>query len=215
MSMNLDEFLKNAWSPEINQTTSIEENNNGSSTKLLQSLGSLPFSRTSSEKIVDEMWRELKQGEKIKTSKEVKREPMTLESFLTKAGAIDESSLGGPVMSMDVAPTSQAFSQPTGSGLGLDLGLSPDPTIGASCDRLNSVGGSTDKRMKRKIKNRESAARSRARKQAYHNELVSEVSLLEERNMRYKKEKEFDSICAAVSSDEPRYQLRRTSSSDF
>ena len=161
--MNLDEFLKNAWSPDINQTTSIEENNNGSSTKLLQSLGSIPFSRTSSEKIVDEMWRELKQGEKIKASKEVKREPMTLESFLTKAGAIDESSLGGPVMSMDVAPTSQAFSQPTCSGLG--LGLSPDPTIGASCDRLNSVDGSTDKRMKRKIKNRESAARSRARKQ--------------------------------------------------
>jgi len=39
------------------------------------------------------------------------------------------------------------------------------------------------------IKNRESAARSRARKQAYTNELENKVSHLEEENERLKKQK--------------------------
>ncbi|EPS69096.1 hypothetical protein M569_05669, partial [Genlisea aurea] len=49
-----------------------------------------------------------------------------------------------------------------------------------------------ERRLRRKIKNRESAARSRARKQAYHNDLLTKVSILEEENTKLKKEKEFD-----------------------
>ncbi|XP_010247608.1 PREDICTED: ABSCISIC ACID-INSENSITIVE 5-like protein 2 isoform X2 [Nelumbo nucifera] len=46
-----------------------------------------------------------------------------------------------------------------------------------------------ERRQKRMIKNRESAARSRARKQAYTNELENKVSRLEEENERLKKQK--------------------------
>ncbi|XP_024973996.1 ABSCISIC ACID-INSENSITIVE 5-like protein 2 isoform X2 [Cynara cardunculus var. scolymus] len=46
-----------------------------------------------------------------------------------------------------------------------------------------------ERRQKRMIKNRESAARSRARKQAYTHELENKVSRLEEENERLKREK--------------------------
>ncbi|XP_072975943.1 ABSCISIC ACID-INSENSITIVE 5-like protein 2 isoform X2 [Typha angustifolia] len=72
-----------------------------------------------------------------------------------------------------------------------------------------------EKRQKRMIKNRESAARSRARKQAYTNELENKVSRLEEENERLKKQKELDKILHATPPPEPKYQLRRTSSAPF
>ncbi|XXG52537.1 hypothetical protein AAC387_Pa03g0842 [Persea americana] len=73
---------------------------------------------------------------------------------------------------------------------------------------------SIERRQKRMIKNRESAARSRARKQAYTNELEYKVSCLEEENERLKKQKALDKIlhCSLA---EPKYQLRRTSSAPF
>ncbi|KAI7736897.1 hypothetical protein M8C21_032328, partial [Ambrosia artemisiifolia] len=46
-----------------------------------------------------------------------------------------------------------------------------------------------ERRQKRMIKNRESAARSRARKQAYTHELENKVSRLEEENERLRREK--------------------------
>ncbi|XAR69507.1 hypothetical protein NMG60_11001120 [Bertholletia excelsa] len=49
-----------------------------------------------------------------------------------------------------------------------------------------------EKRQKRMIKNRESAARSRARKQAYTHELENKVSRLEEENDRLKRQKVLD-----------------------
>ncbi|XP_074570634.1 ABSCISIC ACID-INSENSITIVE 5-like protein 2 [Curcuma longa] len=70
----------------------------------------------------------------------------------------------------------------------------------------------SERRQKRMIKNRESAARSRARKQAYTNELENKVSRLEEENERLKKQKELDQILMDLPVPEPRYQLRRTSS---
>ncbi|KAL0404689.1 UNVERIFIED_CONTAM: ABSCISIC ACID-INSENSITIVE 5-like protein 2 [Sesamum radiatum] len=48
---------------------------------------------------------------------------------------------------------------------------------------------SVERRQKRMIKNRESAARSRARKQAYTHELENKVSRLEEENERLKRQK--------------------------
>ncbi|CAH9061994.1 unnamed protein product [Cuscuta europaea] len=77
------------------------------------------------------------------------------------------------------------------------------------------VEKSVERRQKRMIKNRESAARSRARKQAYTQELESKVSHLEEENDRLKKQKEKDKLLPYVRPQEPKYQLRRTSSSPF
>ncbi|XP_010931491.1 ABSCISIC ACID-INSENSITIVE 5-like protein 2 [Elaeis guineensis] len=99
------------------------------------------------------------------------------------------------------------------------------PGLGALSDpqtpgrKRAASGDKTDKlverRQKRMIKNRESAARSRARKQAYTNELEYKVSRLEEENERLKKQKELDKILFSMPLPEPRYQLRRTSSASF
>lgn len=83
---------------------------------------------------------------------------------------------------------------------------------GFSGDMANKL---VERRQKRMIKNRESAARSRARKQAYTNELESKVSRLEEDNKRLKMEKEFDKILHSIDLPEPQYRLRRTSSAGF
>ncbi|KAK9283011.1 hypothetical protein L1049_011238 [Liquidambar formosana] len=72
-----------------------------------------------------------------------------------------------------------------------------------------------ERRQKRMIKNRESAARSRARKQAYTNELEHKVSRLEEENERLRKKKELEKILPSAPPPEPKYQLRRTSSAPF
>ncbi|CAN1298406.1 ABSCISIC ACID-INSENSITIVE 5-like protein 2 [Linum perenne] len=72
-----------------------------------------------------------------------------------------------------------------------------------------------ERRQKRMIKNRESAARSRARKQAYTNELENKISRLEEENERLRKLKELETVLPSAPAPEPKYQLRRTSSSPF
>ncbi|XP_062224453.1 ABSCISIC ACID-INSENSITIVE 5-like protein 2 [Phragmites australis] len=94
--------------------------------------------------------------------------------------------------------------------------LSDSPTPGR---KRGSSGDVADKlierRQKRMIKNRESAARSRARKQAYTNELENKVSRLEEENERLKRQKELEKILFSVPLPEPKYQLRRTGSATF
>ncbi|XP_059434372.1 ABSCISIC ACID-INSENSITIVE 5-like protein 6 [Corylus avellana] len=72
-----------------------------------------------------------------------------------------------------------------------------------------------DRRQKRMIKNRESAARSRARKQAYTNQLEHEVFHLRKTNSLLKKQKEMDILLSSNPTSMPRYQLRRTSSGSF
>ncbi|XP_078162312.1 uncharacterized protein LOC144557590 isoform X2 [Carex rostrata] len=79
-------------------------------------------------------------------------------------------------------------------------------------------GGDSDKsadpRKRRLMKNRESATRSRARKQALMNELQVEVTRLEEENLKLKqkcRELKFAIAAASVSSK----KLRRTTSSEF
>ncbi|XP_047318554.1 protein FD [Impatiens glandulifera] len=71
-----------------------------------------------------------------------------------------------------------------------------------------------DRRHKRMIKNRESAARSRARKQAYTNELELEVAHLTQENARLKRQQE--EICLAAAAQVPKkHSLHRTSTAPF
>ncbi|XVF18066.1 hypothetical protein REPUB_Repub10bG0179700 [Reevesia pubescens] len=78
----------------------------------------------------------------------------------------------------------------------------------------NSDSSSGDRRHKRMIKNRESAARSRARKQAYTNELELEVNHLMEENARLKRQQEQLRIVAAAQLSKKR-RLQRTSTAPF
>ncbi|XP_022899602.1 ABSCISIC ACID-INSENSITIVE 5-like protein 2 [Olea europaea var. sylvestris] len=77
------------------------------------------------------------------------------------------------------------------------------------------VEKSVERRQKRMIKNRESAARSRARKQAYTHELENKVSRLEEENERLRRLKELEKVLPSIPPPEPKYHLRRTRSGPF
>ncbi|CAM8939625.1 hypothetical protein QQ045_015265 [Rhodiola kirilowii] len=63
-------------------------------------------------------------------------------------------------------------------------------------DSDDDNNGCCDRRYKRKMKNRESATRSRARRQAYTNELELEVAHLREENAMLKRQQE--EICSAA-----------------
>ncbi|XP_009759591.1 ABSCISIC ACID-INSENSITIVE 5-like protein 2 [Nicotiana sylvestris] len=114
---------------------------------------------------------------------------------------------------MDAAyPESQMTMSPTAL-LGT---LSDTQTLGRKRVAPEDVVEKTvERRQKRMIKNRESAARSRARKQAYTHELENKVSRLEEENERLKRQKEIEKVLPSVPPPEPKYQLRRTSSAPF
>lgn len=77
------------------------------------------------------------------------------------------------------------------------------------------VEKTVERRQKRMIKNRESAARSRARKQAYTHELEIKVSQLEEENERLRRQKEVEKVLPSAPPPDPKRQLRRTSSAPF
>ncbi|KAJ8766807.1 hypothetical protein K2173_008361 [Erythroxylum novogranatense] len=221
-SMNLDELLKSVWSTDATDSVGMDIETLSSASSL-QRQASLTLARALSGKTVDQVWKEIQQGQKNRFGEEIKgpaRESsfgeVTLEDFLVQAGLFAEPSLSPCIELGSIgAVTPQSFPQ--------KLVLSPSPSTGTLSDTTSgrkrngpeALEKSIERRLRRKIKNRESAARSRARKQAYHNELVSKVSRLEEENQKLKKEKEFDAKFPCDALPEEKYQLRRTSSASF
>ncbi|CAA3025445.1 ABSCISIC ACID-INSENSITIVE 5 2 [Olea europaea subsp. europaea] len=216
-TMNLDELLKNVGSAEASHSSGMDPTS-ASHAASLQHQASLSLARAFRGKTMDEVWRDIQQGQMTRFMDEMishEREPTlgetTLEDFLVKAGLYVADSSLGPAMGLDNTLAPQSFTP--------QMGLSPSPSIDTLSDtpipgRKRYSGDfdrTLERRLRRKIKNRESAARSRARKQAYHNELVSKVSCLEELNTKLKKEKEWEKTMSC-NFDQPRYQLRRTSS---
>ncbi|KAK7313976.1 hypothetical protein VNO77_39183 [Canavalia gladiata] len=134
---------------------------------------------------------------------------------------------------MGIYMPSQGMPQPLHMGTGASLDVpfadsqvaSPSPLMGTVSDsqtpgRKRStpedvMEKTVERRQKRMIKNRESAARSRARKQAYTNELENKVSRLEEENEMLRKRKELENMLPCAPPPEPKYQLRRVASSPF
>ncbi|KAI3984212.1 hypothetical protein MKX01_011166 [Papaver californicum] len=114
-----------------------------------------------------------------------------------------------PILEVTFSDNQMALSSP--------LALSDTQTPGRKrvAPGGDMIEKTVERRQKRMIKNRESAARSRARKQAYTNELENKVSRLEEENERLRKQKELDTILPSASPPEQKYQLRRTSSAPF
>lgn len=185
-SMNLDELLKNVWTAEANSHSAANAMNIDSKSasatpaSSLQLQASLALVRSFSGKTVDEVWREIKHGQKMRTFDQEmeegqgqKREPTlgetTLENFLVEAGLYVADASLGPTLGLDrVLSTPQSFTQ--------HMGLSSSPSMEALSDvpergrkryaHGDGIDKTLDRRLKRKIKNRESAARSRARKQA-------------------------------------------------
>lgn len=117
---------------------------------------------------------------------------------------------GGPVVDVSYHDNQVALSSP---GMGT---LSDSHTPGRKrVAPEDMIERTVERRQKRMIKNRESAARSRARKQAYTNELENKVSRLEEENERLRKRKELEKILPCAPPPNLKYQLRRTSSAPF
>ncbi|XP_027342494.1 ABSCISIC ACID-INSENSITIVE 5-like protein 2 isoform X3 [Abrus precatorius] len=188
-SMNLDELLQNVWTAEASKSVigSVESENMSSSSSL-QRQASLTLARALSGKTVDDVWREIQQGQKK-----------------SPAAGLD---------TMD-SPVPQGFQQKIGLSSSPSIGSLSDSRPGRKRDAPDAYEKTLERRLRRKIKNRESAARSRARKQAYHNELVNKVSRLEEENVKLKKEKEFEEKLPPDTLPEQKYQLRRINSASF
>ncbi|ESR47709.1 BZIP domain-containing protein [Citrus sinensis] len=156
-------------------------------------------------KSVDDVWREIVSGEKKEMKEEAIDEMMTLEDFLAKAGAVEDSAggddmdvkafanvterLSGGVYAFDQPAAASPF-QVEGAIVGFGNGVE---VVGGRGKRgrvmLEPLDKAAQQRQRRMIKNRESAARSRERKQAYQVELESLAVRLEEENEQLLKEK--------------------------
>lgn len=116
-----------------------------------------------------------------------------------------------PMMEMGY-PESQMTMSPSSLMHNLSDTQTPGRKRVASGDVMEKT---VERRQKRMIKNRESAARSRARKQAYTHELENKISRLEEENERLKRQKEVGKVLPSAPPPKPKYQLRRTTSAPF
>ncbi|KAL5202168.1 hypothetical protein ABZP36_013120 [Zizania latifolia] len=122
-----------------------------------------------------------------------------LQQYHQQALETQHPGIAAPYMASHLA--SQPLAVATGSVLDsiYSDGQIVSPMLGAISDpqtpgRKRGASGEiadkiVERRQKRMIKNRESAARSRARKQAYTNELENKVSRLEEENESLKRQK--------------------------
>ncbi|XP_010517591.1 PREDICTED: ABSCISIC ACID-INSENSITIVE 5-like protein 3 [Camelina sativa] len=220
-SMNLDELLKTVLSPE-------EEG--------LVRQGSLTLPRDLSKKTVDEVWRDIqldKNGNTTTTTTAAHKQPtlgeITLEDLLLKAGVVTET-IAPQENVVNIASHGQwvEYHQP-----GQQQGFMPYPVcemqdivmMGGLSDTPKAHGRkrvagdivekTVERRQKRMIKNRESAARSRARKQAYTHELEIKVERLEEENEKLRKLKEVEKILPSEPPPDPKWKLRRTNSASL
>lgn len=230
-NMNLDELLKNVMPAEAG--TSL-----GMSLGGVQHQG---VGRGMSTKTVDEVWRDIQRKKKGPSGHERQPTlgEMTLEDFLTKAGVVRERAgksgnipVGNVGACSNPAPATQGATPGThwlqqktmmGAYMNPKGQVAIPPTLVATMSDTRAPrrkrGGlevvmekGGERRQKRMIKNRESAARSRARKQAYINELENKISHLEQENGRLKKQKELEAVLPYIPSPETKYQLRRSSS---
>ncbi|XWS25606.1 hypothetical protein CRYUN_Cryun27aG0082300 [Craigia yunnanensis] len=107
-----------------------------------------------------------------------------------QGGGMGMVGLGGPVGVATGSPANQPSSDGIGKSSGDTSSVSPVPYVfngsmrGRKCCAVEKV---VERRQRRMIKNRESAARSRARKQAYTMELEAEVAKLKEENQELQK----------------------------
>ncbi|KAI0498210.1 hypothetical protein KFK09_021451 [Dendrobium nobile] len=213
--MNLENLFDNVFPPqEVNQTA----------------LEDLEISRFVSKNTVDEEWRESQQQKK--GDKELQRQvslgEMTLEDFLVNArvevdgsGKISHSTRESQWLQQQTQQRmmgSYVPSRPVANNAILDA-VYPDGQVNISSPLSNGpkrvareemAEKALESRKKRMIKNRESAARSRIRKQAYTSELENIILRLEEENDRLRKEKELDTLLHCVPLPEPKQQLRRS-----
>ncbi|KAL3814452.1 hypothetical protein ACJIZ3_015720 [Penstemon smallii] len=174
-SMNMEEILRNIYS---DSDSFAPENNAGGGSSVSER-----------NKTVEEVWKDIVSGGGGGGGRSV--EPaMTLEDFLTKAGAVAEEDVRVPAVqfgSAAVCVQNGGFEMDFGNGSGGGGGGVGRGKRRAVVEEV-PLDKATQQKQRRMIKNRESAARSRERKQAYTVELESLVIQLEEENAKLLKE---------------------------
>ena len=143
-------------------------------------------------KTVDDVWREIVSGERKELKEEVADEFITLEDYLLRTGVMpvedvklpQTERLSGGIFSFDPIPAStfQALDKVEGSIIGFANGVDLIGS-GGSGGRgkrgraaLEPLDKAAEQRQRRMIKNRESAARSRERKQVTESALYKQLS---------------------------------------
>lgn len=147
---------------------------------LIETPNPVPISKT-----VDEVWREIVSGERkvCKQEQHDDDEMMTLEDFLVKAGAVqdqdqDQDEEDVKMMKEEHLGGASILAFPNNN----NNNNHGSARVGKRPRVLEPLDRAAQQRQRRMIKNRESAARSRERKQAYQNELESLAVRLEEEN---------------------------------
>ncbi|XP_047306931.1 G-box-binding factor 4-like [Impatiens glandulifera] len=183
-------------------------------------------------KTVQDILKEIVAGrsERRECKQEAPDEFMTLEDFLTKADALDNEDV-------KIEPRPLATERLSEGLFTFDsLPMNADGAIGFGSGEVNGVRGkrraafepldkASQQRQRRMIKNRESAARSRERKQAYQVELESMAVKLEEENEKLMKEEGeqtrkrlkqlMENIIPVVEKRKPARVLRRVCSMEW
>jgi ABA responsive element binding factor len=179
-SMNRDELLRNVSSGTGGLSPQLRLER-GPAT--INRQGSVNMSSCLSKKTVDEIWREIQTSAHRQSS----LGEITLEDFLSKAGVIGDYAgslqqssyvggyLGRPVPRPMGASTGPMLDMMYRDGGGSITTVSPViPARKRAVATVEDVAEKTvERRQKRMIKNRESAARSRARKQVFFFNLIN------------------------------------------
>lgn len=225
ISMNMDDLLKNIYDDPR------------------QSPASFP---AGGKAVVDDGWKEIVAGDGSAGDPE-----MTLEDFLTKAGAVTEQdvvklpvpvTVTAPAVGSEYSGVIDPIISGGGGAVAVIGGsfqgqLQQHMQFGSAIGAGSSGGGrgkrkvvvedppvdkATQQKQRRMIKNRESAARSRERKQAYTVELESLVTQLEEEHAKLLKEVDelnkerlkqlMENLKPVVETRRPPRVLRRTNS---
>ncbi|CAN0892199.1 G-box-binding factor 4 [Linum grandiflorum] len=180
-------------------------------------------------KTADDIWREIVTTGRKELKEEEPDEMMTLEDFLAKAGAGEEEDGEDhevkmmPMLSFDSANAIQMLDKVEGSIVGFrNGGGGSGRGKRGRAPAMEQLDKAAQQRQKRMIKNRESAARSRERKQAYQVELESLAVKLEEEHEQLLKEREerakerlkqiMENVVPVAEKRRPRRKLQRARS---
>uniref|UniRef100_A0A9I9D7D7 BZIP domain-containing protein n=1 Tax=Cucumis melo TaxID=3656 RepID=A0A9I9D7D7_CUCME len=194
VSITMDDLLKNMYSDAQTHTQNPIIASSSSS--------SIPSHELSS-RTVDEVWKEIVSGGDQRRDPAMDRE-ITLEDFLSKSGAVRDEDLRVPVVSEPVGGYA-VDSTLNNNQLQIPSQQLEGPMVGGYASGIDGrivgvgrgkrravveepVDKATQQKQRRMIKNRESAARSRERKQAYTLELESLVTQLEQERARLLRE---------------------------
>ncbi|GER52582.1 basic-leucine zipper transcription factor family protein [Striga asiatica] len=231
-TMNLDELLKTVWTVEASNQV-IGPGPNPSPNPGPDPDPNLTLPIDLSKKTVDEVWQDIQEQQQGQESNLLDRKAtlgeMTLEDFLVKAGVVSQSRRNPSLMTqqqqaqwmmnyqaavfvpghnhiVDGQSYSESQMMMSSSSPLMGGALSDTQTPGRKRVAPDDIAEkSVERRKKRMIKNRESAARSRARKQAYTHELENKVTRLEEENERLKKQKELEKMLPSIPQPEPKW----------